>query len=653
MRRTKSLLLGLILATTASSALAQVDCAPGCTTTKYGLGIKSDYRKDEYPPDPFRYLIEDFGPSVGGASYFFSRTDPDDPTAIGSCGPERSLSPLPGMVLLREQTNCTPTGTGPTCAGGANAGKECHLNVNPIVTGIECPASTCADNGGGCRVEIPLETADGGVTPTATTSELKIFTTTYQAGVPQSNPPTFYNLSAQTGNTFGGTSDASNPICPLRNIRLKPSMATRYLLSDARRAVLGLPAGATYLRWDGAFGLNNPAGCVGAACARANLATNFRYHTDDTRLCCDPNVAGDCSRVLGQNSPEYPLLTTRRCETSTRPFTNDDNTAPDWVFVGGRNSAFFTDTEYVNPGQLAGLCRNNRFIDCYAAGANAACSANKSPFQCCTGLGTGNCNVAPFTCPAGDTCDFREPGHRVQVACGYDSNGDTRRDCCGGALYVLRGTPNQHCSLLPRMQYDGDPGPDCSVSNYGLDHRYDDDCNGVADHPDFCPFLTEWNQTADANGDCADGLGGDCRGDECECGDMVGGGSNPAGTPFLVGNGVVQVGDLVAINGAIFNPTDSTKRQLLSDTNNDVNITVSDIVGANLEIFRPDSSICRQITPRQCGANVPTPCCGDGVVTLGEPCDDGDLSPGDGCNASCRIEFGFNCTGSPSVCTPL
>jgi cysteine-rich repeat protein len=650
MRRITGLLLGLTLFAGAGQALAQVDCTGGCTTTKYGLGIKSDYRKDEYPPDAFRYIRSDFGPDVGGVSYFMSRTDPDDPTAIGSCGPERSMSPVPGMVFLKEQTDCTPTGTGPTCVGGANDGKLCHLGINPIQLAIECPGGTCTDSGGGCRVEIPLDTADGGRTPPETTSELKIFTTTFQATVPGSNPPTFYNLTAQTGNTFGGSSDDSNPLCPIRNIRRKPSMATRYLLPEDRRTALGLPAGATFLRWDSAFGLVNATGCDDATCARANNATNFRYHTDDTRLCCVPNQAGDCSRVLGQNSPEYPLLTNRRCETSTRPFTNDDNIVADWVFVGGRNSQFFTDPNHVNPGQLAGLCKVNRQLDCYAAGANTACTANKSPFQCCTGAGTGNCDDSNCTA-LGDVCDFTEPGHRVQVACGYDGNGDARRDCCGGALYVLRGYPNQHCTLLPRMQYDGDPGPACSYSNYGIDHRYDDDCNGVADHPDLCPFLTEWNQTADGDGDCANGPGGDCRGDECECGDQVGGPENPVGSGFRVGEGKVTVADLVATNLAIFNPLDGTKRSLLSDANNDVVVNVSDIVAVNLEIFRPDSSICRAITPRQCGLNVPTPCCGDGNVTTGESCDDNNLNAGDGCNAACRIEFGFTCTGSPSVCT--
>jgi cysteine-rich repeat protein len=42
--------------------------------------------------------------------------------------------------------------------------------------------------------------------------------------------------------------------------------------------------------------------------------------------------------------------------------------------------------------------------------------------------------------------------------------------------------------------------------------------------------------------------------------------------------------------------------------------------------------------------------CGDGIVASSEGCDDGNGLNGDGCNSSCNIEPGFICTGSPSVC---
>lgn len=48
-----------------------------------------------------------------------------------------------------------------------------------------------------------------------------------------------------------------------------------------------------------------------------------------------------------------------------------------------------------------------------------------------------------------------------------------------------------------------------------------------------------------------------------------------------------------------------------------------------------------------------TPICGDRVVSLGEACDDGGTSPGDGCGTTCATEQGWTCTGSPSACTPI
>ena len=45
------------------------------------------------------------------------------------------------------------------------------------------------------------------------------------------------------------------------------------------------------------------------------------------------------------------------------------------------------------------------------------------------------------------------------------------------------------------------------------------------------------------------------------------------------------------------------------------------------------------------------PKCGDGVVDVGEQCDDGNTTAGDGCSLSCEIETGWVCTGEPSTCS--
>ena len=43
--------------------------------------------------------------------------------------------------------------------------------------------------------------------------------------------------------------------------------------------------------------------------------------------------------------------------------------------------------------------------------------------------------------------------------------------------------------------------------------------------------------------------------------------------------------------------------------------------------------------------------CGDGKVSAGEACDDGNSKDDDGCSQSCAIENDWSCTGGPSVCT--
>src|SRR5262249_3742186 len=45
--------------------------------------------------------------------------------------------------------------------------------------------------------------------------------------------------------------------------------------------------------------------------------------------------------------------------------------------------------------------------------------------------------------------------------------------------------------------------------------------------------------------------------------------------------------------------------------------------------------------------------CGDGIVSIGEACDDHNVLPGDGCSATCTVEECWQCSGSPSSCTPL
>lgn len=48
----------------------------------------------------------------------------------------------------------------------------------------------------------------------------------------------------------------------------------------------------------------------------------------------------------------------------------------------------------------------------------------------------------------------------------------------------------------------------------------------------------------------------------------------------------------------------------------------------------------------------PTSVCRDGKVEGEEECDDGNFQNNDGCSFQCKEEDGWECTGSPSICTP-
>ncbi|HZO14107.1 MAG TPA: proprotein convertase P-domain-containing protein, partial [Polyangiaceae bacterium] len=53
------------------------------------------------------------------------------------------------------------------------------------------------------------------------------------------------------------------------------------------------------------------------------------------------------------------------------------------------------------------------------------------------------------------------------------------------------------------------------------------------------------------------------------------------------------------------------------------------------------------------GTGGAAPTCGNGSLEGDEACDDGDAMAGDGCDAACAIEAGWDCSGMPSSCQPI
>ncbi|MBL0214783.1 MAG: DUF4215 domain-containing protein [Myxococcales bacterium] len=66
---------------------------------------------------------------------------------------------------------------------------------------------------------------------------------------------------------------------------------------------------------------------------------------------------------------------------------------------------------------------------------------------------------------------------------------------------------------------------------------------------------------------------------------------------------------------------------------------------------------CGPETGWNCDTSEPSVCqmvgCGDGIIQTGETCDDDNTAIGDGCNATCQIETGYTCSGEPSVCVMM
>jgi cysteine-rich repeat protein len=549
--------LGLVWLLFTGSASAQL------TTTKYGLADPSDFAFRRHPTDDRAFLAGDFS-----GSYFFVRSNPANEGGL-DCGIDRDYTPVLGQVLLREDNRCVPTSTGPTCTAGTRIGSMCHLPLgqNTAANTLECgTAGVCTLVPGGCPVEIPKTLPS---TPADQRSD-------WVAPIWSKNAAVGFELLSLGAFSFGGSSSPDpQDDCLPENIRLDLVMGQRYLLPASR----GGDGTRTYIRWN------------------ESTTSGLYRHGDDTKVCCNSESGTLCS-LIG-NFTEYPLLRGMTC--------SDPRTAhvfvqtPDWIFEGRAGTDFHTDPEFTVPGQQVGVCRNNR---------DKGCSTLAAPFPQGTDCAALDADPGvPGLQP--DSCDFRDPGLRSTRPANLPS-GYPNTAACANSAYVLRGTAGANCFLMERYAVDGDPGPGCEVPNFGARPRPDLDCDGLADAPDRCPLLNEFDPFADADADCALSQAA-CRGDECECGDQN-------------LDGRVDVADAVAINAALFG---SLPVQTLCDTNLDHVCDVSDLVGANREIFEPGSAVCAQVTTLRCG---------DGSRDPDEQCDDGNRVSGDGCSAVCRDE---------------
>jgi hypothetical protein len=215
----------------------------------------------------------------------------------------------------------------------------------------------------------------------------------------------------------------------------------------------------------------------------------YANRTGDMMCCHD--LPGYICVYLGQDL--YPTITI--------PLFNE----PEWrleaaplLFDGGKGTHFQSDPNYVQPGQIYGVCKVNR---------DTPCVDPPDPNN-------------PNPCPdLGDVCDLTEPGVRATDG-DLDSKGFPLPGCAH-YIHVYEGWPNIGCALpvFYGVGENRDPLPLCRVRNFGTVMRVDNNCDGVDDViPDKCPYIGEYDPFAD-NSIVPDG-----RGDECQCGDTDGDG---------------------------------------------------------------------------------------------------------------------------------
>ncbi len=578
--------LGLVMAAAAAQVQAQigvgVDCdAQPCSRTKYGLDGMDIASMNRFLPklanniedlDPFATDASAFGPDIGGSSYIVTLAPGSG--FLAPCGKPNDWSVVPGQIILEEQTDCVPVSFGPDDAANGGVAGGCRVSI-PLSDGgkgtIDAvgTAGTCQDFGGACTSDADCRTG-GNETDICqwdleNVSELLI--PSRASGVIAGSS---FSLTAATGNTIGGGSieGLHDEACDPDIVKAEPQSGTRYLLPNTHPDFAELNADGeapTYLRWD-----NHP-------------DTRWRIHTDDTAICCT-SAPGDVCGLLAVGTPEYPDLLKRTCADGQ--IFQDTNETNDWIFDDGQGSAFYSDPHYVPTDVEQGRCEEQGAVSCTVSGTECAATYCEASFDlvravpCAStadcaafsDLGLSDACVAP-----GGACDFREIAHRIRPPA--LSNGDPNTTVCAASGYVFRGTPNVGCSINPRYTVNGDPGPTCEVLNFGVNTRKDQDCDGVIDNPDdLCPFVTDFDETADTDGDCPGPL---CRGDECECGDST-------------LSGTVDVADILFTNASIF---DIEPGRTLCDATGDAGCDVGDILAANLEIFVPGSSTCRQVQP--------------------------------------------------------
>ncbi len=390
-------------------------------------------------------------------------------------------------------------------------------------------------------------------------------------------------------------------------------------------------------------------------------------HTDpggtgctDADECAGDNGGDDCNEANGScnnTAGSFECL----CDTG---YLGDGHTSP-----GG--------TSCVDADECAG---DNGGDDCNEA--NGSCNNTAGGFECLcdTGyLGDGHTSPGGTSCVDADECAGDNGGDDCNEANGSCNNTGGSYACLCDPGYVGDGhTTGAGTGCTDFDECADDDDNDCNLTNGACDNtggsytcscdpgytgdghttgtgtsctdidecvEMDDDCHADADCTDIdgsftcecdpgysgdghtigagtgCTDIDECVDMDDdchADADCTDSNGGFT----CECDPGYSGDGHTSGT----GTGCTNIDECTAGGNdcSVFADCDDT---------------VGDFTCMCKAGYDGDGVTCTNI-------------CGDGVVVTPEGCDDGAEAAG-GCDSSCGVEAGWDCTGAPSVCVEI
>ncbi len=662
---------------TCSAALDCASFAGGCVETKYGLHQPDSLLKEIDPLLEERVARGDPGVRLPtrddfAGSFTYGRDngrpgcDPASNEIACRCGPEDGHLPVFGTFIVQELAGCDPLDAG-SVGWGTDGGDGCPVRILNPVNGTGEPGhffSTAQ-----VIASQPIIGFDPMTGPISTQLHISVSSRGSNCGggrrVANRDPDAAADSTRIEWDALGTPGGNDSFICCN-----SPDAPLNICSTIGEIGVPRYPAVPSLAGFGGPYGNFPDWVFEGGRLTTWEVDPNHQLPNQRYGVCatnrdtpCDCGVGSAClgAQVVTADNPCPDL----DADPGTGGIQPDACDVDDFVCAVNRDTACDCKDYSCYPPQVdtcATFCPNA------GAGPTACTTDDDCVFGSCSVANDPNC---ANPCPGiGDSCDVRENGWRLSPADRLDpqNDGNPNPNICPGAMYWYRGFPEEFCTLSTLFAANGDPGPGCDVLNYRSTFRPDEDCNGTDDttegpNPpgDLCPFFTEVNMTGDTNGNG--------RGDDCECGD---------------GNrdGQVNVGDILFANDLIFNdpgagtgfaesndpffPSDGYKRfwvpladatnsptgdstpgntndpNFLWDTGGDVN--VADILQINAQIFEVSQSSCARY-----------PICGDGSVDVGntEACDDDNNASGDGCDNTCSVEFGFTCSGQPSVCTPL